>query len=308
MTPTAPAQRDWVNVIIPAAIDIVESYDTMVTLRQLFYRLVAATLIPNTSDTYNQLSKRTAAGRRGGTFPDLIDNTRSIAERYWYRDPAEALRELAERYRRNRTENQDVSIFLATEKRGLVAQLDAWFSDPYGIPVLPLGGWASQAFIDNAIKPRVAFARREHGPTTVLLYAGDFDATGDRIDGSFAERTPGCWDEIERLALNPDQIDRYGLTRQRGKHKDPNVAAFVQRHGAAAIYDPANPYIVEGGKRYVVPVQVEMEALDPNDLRALFADAIDRFWDTPTYQQVLGWEADERAALTRLADEWEDEQ
>jgi hypothetical protein len=199
--------RSW-PPIVAAAVDIVESYDTMVTLRQLFYRLVAAQLIPNTADTYNQLSKRTAAARRAGTFPDLIDNTRAVAEPYWYRDPAEALRELAESYRRNRTENQDASIFLATEKRGLVAQLDAWFSDPFGIPVLPLGGWSSQAFIDNDIKPRVALARREHGPATVLLYAGDFDATGDRIDGVFTERTPGCWDVIERLALNPEQVDR----------------------------------------------------------------------------------------------------
>jgi hypothetical protein len=291
--------------IIAAAADIVGSYDTMVTLRQLFYRLIAATLIPNTNSAYKQLSALTAEGRRDGDFPDLIDNTRAIAEWYWYRDPAEALTQLAAAYRRNRTENQDASIFLATEKRGLVAQLDQWFSDPFGIPVLPLGGWSSQAFIDNDIKPRVTQARREHGAATVLLYAGDFDASGDRIDRVFAERTPECWDHIERVALNPEQVDRYRLTRQRGKHKDPNVAAFVARHGAAAIYDPADPYIVENGKRYVVPVQVEMEALDPNDLRALFTDAIRPFWDTSRYEAVLAQEAAEREDLTTLARSWE---
>jgi hypothetical protein len=299
------APRDWVKVIIPAAVDIVNSYDTMVTLRQLFYRLVAAQLIPNADDPYNQLSKRTAAGRRAGSFPDLIDNTRAISEPLCFTSPQAAIATVARWYRRNRTENQDASIFLATEKRGLVAQLDQWFSDPYGIPVLPLGGWSSQAFIDNDIKPRVALARRLHGPKTVLLYAGDFDATGDRIDGSFTQRTPGCWDVIERLALNPDQIDRYGLTRQRGKHKDPNTAAFIERHGDAAIFNPADPYIVDGGRRWVVPVQVEMEALDPNDLRAQFADAIDRYWDTPTYEAVLQREAAERAALTDLAQRWQ---
>lgn len=320
---TRRTQLDW-PPIIAAARDIVASYDTGVTLRQLFYRLVAAQLIPNLTDRYNQLSKRTAAGRRAGTFPDLIDNTRRIAEPYWYRDPAEALSELAAGYRRNRTENQDVSIFLATEKRGLVAQLYRWFSGPYGIPVLPLGGWASQSFIDNDIKPRVASARREHGATTVLLYAGDFDASGDRIDRIFTERTPGCWDDIERLALNPDQIiDESGvelLVRQRGKHLDPNVADFVDRHGDAAIFDPANPYVWAGPrgamslvprpgwKQMYSPVQVEMEALDPDDLRALFTDAINRYWDDGAYPEVLAREQAERAQLRELADRFDQEQ
>jgi len=34
----------------------------------------------------------------------------------------------------------------------------------------------------------------------------------------------------------------------------------------------------DGGKRYLSPVQ--MEALDPNDLRDLFQAAINQFWDT----------------------------
>jgi hypothetical protein len=139
--------------IIAAARDIIESYDTAVTLRQLFYRLVAAVLLPNTIGADKPTLGPHAEARRDGTFPDLIDNTRWIHEPYWYRDPAEALRELARNYRRNRTESQDVSIFLATEKRGLVEQLDGWFSDPYGIPVLPLGGWSSQSFIDTTSSP-----------------------------------------------------------------------------------------------------------------------------------------------------------
>jgi hypothetical protein len=57
-----------------------------------------------------------------------------------------------------------------------------------------------------------------------------------------------------------------------------------------------------------------MEAMDPNDLRALFTDAIfgdaiqpGGFWDTPTYEEVLAREARERTALARLADDWRDE-
>ncbi|MQB02474.1 MAG: hypothetical protein GEU78_20075, partial [Actinobacteria bacterium] len=68
---------DWPAVIDRAAV-IVEGYDTSVTLRQLFYRLVTSQLIPNSSTAYKRLSALTAQARRDGTFPDLIDRGRQI--------------------------------------------------------------------------------------------------------------------------------------------------------------------------------------------------------------------------------------
>ena len=69
---------DWPLILVDAA-RIVESYDTPVTLRQLFYRLVAKEVIQNTSSAYKTLSSRTAAARRDGCFPALADNTRKIS-------------------------------------------------------------------------------------------------------------------------------------------------------------------------------------------------------------------------------------
>lgn len=45
------ARIAWDPVVAVAA-DVVRSYDTPVTLRQVFYRLVAAELIPNTHSAY----------------------------------------------------------------------------------------------------------------------------------------------------------------------------------------------------------------------------------------------------------------
>ena len=67
----------WVLVLYEARA-IVERYDTDVTLRQLFYRLVAQQLIPNLQPFYRRLSARTAEARRDGTFPDLTDETSEI--------------------------------------------------------------------------------------------------------------------------------------------------------------------------------------------------------------------------------------
>jgi hypothetical protein len=53
-------------------------YATGVTLRQLYYRLVAAQLIPNTQNAYTSLSRNTARARREGRFPRLIDLGRQV--------------------------------------------------------------------------------------------------------------------------------------------------------------------------------------------------------------------------------------
>lgn len=53
----------WPSILTDAA-DIVESYDTSVTLRQLFYRLVAAETLPNTVGAYKGLSDKSAKARR----------------------------------------------------------------------------------------------------------------------------------------------------------------------------------------------------------------------------------------------------
>lgn len=57
---------------LPLAREIINSYDTGVTLRQLFYRLVSEGVIPNTQSYYVQLNNKSAKARRAGTLPDLI--------------------------------------------------------------------------------------------------------------------------------------------------------------------------------------------------------------------------------------------
>jgi hypothetical protein len=116
--PLEGARLDWPPIIDRAA-QIVASYDTGVTLRQLFYRLVAAGLIPNTQAAYKTLSNKTARARREGAFPDLIDRTRRIHRNPSFKSPSAALAWLAASYRCDRTEGQDVSVYLGVEKDGM---------------------------------------------------------------------------------------------------------------------------------------------------------------------------------------------
>jgi hypothetical protein len=262
---------DW-PAVIDQAREVVESYDTSVTLRQLFYRLVSAQVIPNSQTAYKRLSALTAQARRAGEFPALIDRGRTIHRYRSFANARQGLDWLARIYRLDRTAGQDVSVYLGVEKAGMVVQLQSWFGD-LGAPVLALGGYASQTYTDDV----AAHADRRDRPA-VLLYAGDSDPSGEDIDRDFTERT-GCWDDVIRVALTAEQVRGYRLPVNPGKASDSRAAGFIERHGAL--------------------MQVELDALDPDDLRALFDAALSAYWDASAYEAVLAQEQDD---LRRLRD------
>ena len=257
--------------ILAAAADIVASYEeTGVTLRQLFYRLVAAELLPNTQNAYKGLSKKTAAARRAGAFPDLIDRTRVIYRHAAWDSPEDARQALREQYRRDRTEGQEYTVYVGVEKAGMVAQLEQWFGD-LGLPILALGGYSSQTYAKDVSKDAAA-----QGRPTVLLYAGDFDPSGEDIPRDFRERS-GCFDIVRRVALTPEQVRDYALPPQPGKSTDSRAGGFVAKHGRL--------------------VQVELDALPPETLRELYEAAVAEYWDMSAYWASMAREAAERSTL-----------
>jgi len=269
----ANGRRDWPSILAHAAA-IVASYDTGVTLRQLFYRLVSNGTLRNTQADYGQLSSRTAAARRAGGFPALVDRTRAIHRLNAWDGPAAALATIARVYRRDRTEGQAFNVILGIEKDGLTTLLQAWFGD-YGVPVVVTRGYPSQTYVDD-----IAELIEGDGRPAVLLYGGDFDPSGEDIRRDFAARV-GVFDDVRHVALTPDQVDQHQLPPMLGKATDSRAAGFTARHGQL--------------------VQVEIDALPPDVLRELYAAELDAFFDKSTWRSVVEREKAERAELGRLA-------
>lgn len=96
--------------------------------------------------------------------------------------------------------------------------------------------------------------------------------------GDLRERCPGI-DTIVRVAVTPEVIERFNLPEMPGKETDSRSAAFRARHGKL--------------------VQVEVEALDPADLRDLFTAAVRPLVDESILEAVLARGAAERAELSR---------
>jgi hypothetical protein len=100
----------------------------------------------------------------------------------------------------------------------------------------------------------------------VVLYAGDHDASG----GGHRPRLPRAAlvaDRGSAGALLPEHVQQYGLPRSPFEKDDSRAASFVARHGPLW--------------------QTELDALDPDDLRALFEQAFEQVWDQDVYQERI---------------------
>lgn len=266
----------WAPVLEHAR-TIVLGYDTGVTLRQLFYRLVADGTLPNLQGYYRRLSGNSAEARRDGTFPDLLDRTSRIEEYRDFASPDDARTWLRDVYRRPRTEDQPWTVFLGVEKAGMSAQLDAWFTDPLGIPHVALGGYASQTLCDQVRRYVEDWDR-----PTVLVYAGDHDPSGEDIDRDFIQRV-GVFDEVVRIALTSEQVTEYALP----SNPNPEVAEKLERDSRGPAFELRHGYLD----------QYEVDALAPEVLQDLYRAAIERFWDDEVYENVMEREAEERDTL-----------
>lgn len=236
----------WRDILTRAA-EIVNSYDTGVTLRQLFYRLVSEGVLENTQSKYTMLSKYTAEARREGWFPELLDRTRIIHRPPAWENPEEARAALRAQYRLDRTRGQRFRVFIGVEKNGLVEQLRSWF-DVYGFPILALGGYSSQSYIDE-----IQADINRDGRPAFLFYGGDFDPSGEDIQRDFMKRT-SVFNRVERIALTAAQVEEYNLPPMPGKSTDSRSRGFIERYG--------------------VLIQVEIDALPPDSLRELFEEAV----------------------------------
>ena len=268
------ARVNWAEVLERAR-EIVAEYDQEITLRQLWYQLKGRGILPDDESANSVLSRRTAAARRAGTFPRLIDDTRGVMRNRAFASPLAARQWLHRTYRRDRTEGQPWSVWIVIEKRALSRLVFDWYGD-MGIGVLPIGGYDSQGNIDEAII-ELEEARREYDRPAAVLYAGDCDASGEDLRRDFFKRCH-AFDERITVALTEDQINEYRLTRLPGKAKDSRNAAFQANHG---------------GRLFCV----ELDALPPKDLRALFDAALTPYIDKAMFERAKRRETRDIRAL-----------
>ncbi|HUV53772.1 MAG TPA: hypothetical protein VMW03_01060, partial [Candidatus Krumholzibacteriaceae bacterium] len=207
--------------IVDAALDIFQQYDTAITLRQLYYRLVSRLLIPNTINSYKRLSRIMVKAREDGDVPVncLEDRSRRVlgrgdmgynsAEEY-LKKKITTLQDSWKSFTMPMWDDQPKNVMISLEKDAL-SRLVSREANRFSVRTFPTRGYPSFSFVQEMSR---YITNQLGGKPTVVLYFGDFDPSGVDIERDLSERLEkyGAKDfTVQRIALTDDQIKKYSL-------------------------------------------------------------------------------------------------
>jgi len=263
---------------------LVEYHDHLpLTCRQIFYRLVGRYGYPKDENAYSRLLEMLNRARRAGLIPFESIRDDGVTQEaaggfhgmtgFW-----EAVRYTAEHYRRDLQDGQPYRVEVWVEAAGMVPQV-ARVAHRYGVTVYSSGGF-------DSLTAKYEAAQRAVSRHTVILSVGDHDASGWAVFDAAAEDVATMAEDrgaptgavrFERVAVTPEQIERYGLPEAPPKKTD-NRGGWQQ----------------EG--------TVQCEALDPADLAREIERALRAHIDFDALAAVKEREKSERLEVLHALD------
>jgi hypothetical protein len=161
-------------------ITIVERYAALgyrLTLRQLYYQLVAADYIPNHDKVYSKLSSILDDLRYSGKvdWAAIEDRGRVPYLPYWVHSIKDALDDTASHYRLNRQQGQDTVIEVWTEKDAISGILKR-ITTKFHVNLVVNKGYSSSSAMHKAYQRFAGYINE--GKKVIVLYFGDHDPSG----------------------------------------------------------------------------------------------------------------------------------
>jgi len=278
--------------LVAQSIAICEDYRNQgydLTLRQLYYQLVARAVIENTFQSYKKLGTLIDNARLAGLldWSFIVDRTRNA-----YRtdgldeSPEDAIIAAAEGYQRALWDSQPNHVEVWIEKEALsgIAQRAA-----NGVRCIYFScrGYGSQSEMYAAGKRFAAYGRE--GKNNYVIHLGDHDPSGidmtrdiqDRLQMFAGPYAP----EVRRIALNMDQVEQYNPPPNFAKMTDSRFADYQARFGDESW---------------------ELDALDPDTLVTLITEEVQGLIDPDAWAEAEEREETEKNQLRTVAQSWDD--
>jgi hypothetical protein len=245
------------------------------TVRQVFYQATVRDIVEKTEAGYTKVQTDLTVMRRVGALPYdwLADNTRWQRKPRTFNGVEEALRATARLYRKNLWAGADAYLEVWLEKdalAGVVLPITA-LND---VPLMVARGYASLSFLHGAAE----YINALEVPT-YIYHLGDFDPSGvnagQKIEETLREMAPDADIIFERLAVTEEQIAEWRLPSRPTKSTDSRSRGFGE-------------------------ISVELDAIEPDLLRALVQDAIENHLPPEQFNILKIAEQSEREIITKL--------
>lgn len=286
----------------PASLALIQQSNTILndmrargyqlTLRQLYYQLVATGVIPNTPKSYDNLGALINDARLAGIVDwlHIEDRTRSLRALSSWDGPESIIQSAAASYHRDWWKGQNTRVEVWIEKDALVGVIETVCNE-FDIPYFSCRGYTSQSEMWSAAQ-RIMRRQRIEGQDTHILHLGDHDPSGIDMTRDITERLAMfCTHhglnapEVERIALTMAQIEEYNPPPNPAKLSDSRCAGYIDQYGDESW---------------------ELDALTPEVIEELIRTHVQEHIDKATMDEVKADEETEKELLTKSADRWDD--
>lgn len=271
--------------VINLANTIVAEYEAAgfkLTLRQLYYQLVARGYIANKQTEYKRLGSIIADARLAGlvSWAAIEDRTRNMRGNSHWSNPEEIVRAAIYSYRVDKWDNQPMRPEVWIEKDALVGVI-AGVCQRLDVNYFSCRGYVSASEMWSAGHER--FRRYiQNGQTPAIIHLGDHDPSGVDMTRDIRERLAlfsGSPVVVERIALNWDQIEQYSPPPNPAKLTDSRVDGYIKLYGMDSW---------------------ELDALEPQVLADLIEDMVLRMRDDDLWDDAVRREDEDKARLRQM--------
>lgn len=257
---------------------ILAEYDGQkLTARQVYYRLVAAAVIPNTPTSYKNLTGLLADARYAGLVDwDIIEDRGREPDSPNEWESLDELVDAAVRgWRSPRWATQDYHVELWVEKQALAGVLGP-IARRHHITLMVNKGYSSASAMKESADRMIAA-----GKEPILLYLGDHDPSGNDMVRDVRDRLTefGVDDlTVRKLALTMEQIEEFDPPPNPAKITDSRAANYIAEFGDSSW---------------------ELDALPPAELNNIVTAAIAEYVDDEAMEATLAIEKAERNRVMR---------
>jgi hypothetical protein len=251
-----------------------------VTVRQLYYRATVEGLpgIDKTERGYIKIQRQVLSLRREGRldYGHIADATRWMRKPRSYDSVEDAIEQTARLYRRSLWTDADSYVEVWCEKDALAGVIFP-VTARNDVGLMVARGFASETFCYEAIAQREGDDRDYY-----VYYLGDFDRSGHDAARTLEEKLTRFAEEegieviFEQLAVNEHQIAAWELPTREPKRQSP------------------------ADRNWPHDFACELDAIEPDMIRHLVEDAIDRHIDQDQLAVLKVAEQSERELLKAL--------
>jgi hypothetical protein len=256
------------------------------TLRQVYYQLVARDVIPNNERSYKNIGTLISDGRLAGLIDwyAIEDRTRYLRRLSHWDSPGEIIDSAASSYRIDLWDTQPQYVEVWVEKDALIGIVEQ-VAQRYDVPCFSCRGYTSQSEMWSAAR-RISFASRNGDRPVTIIHLGDHDPSGIDMTRDIRERLvlfglPDMELTVNRIALNMDQIQLYNPPPNPAKVTDSRVKKYIAKYGRTSW---------------------ELDAIEPKELDGLIGNTIEYYIDTEIMEDAKKRQAEEKEALQGARD------